>query len=123
DTRLVDIGNAFAHDASPHIALFDAHGTPAAVINGLPDRIAALAAAIQHQRDGRNDVTTSVVSVTASTARLRRIIKGLDAVVMSRPRRNPAVAAVWEKARRVGPAKPAPAATAAESDPSKAPAA
>src|SRR5262249_16739377 len=83
DPRLVDIATAFARDTAPHISLFDTHGTATAVVTGLTDRLKALDAALQQQRDGKADVTAAVAGINASTRRLRQIVDGLDAIAMS----------------------------------------
>jgi hypothetical protein len=122
DSRLGSIATAFARDAPPHATLFEQHGLAAAVISGLPARIKALDDALEHQRAGRRGEIAANAAIRSAIASLRTATAGLHAIVMSGPKRDPSIVAVWQSARRLGPAKVAPAEEpAAKTDPASSP--
>ncbi|MBI3399836.1 MAG: sigma 54-interacting transcriptional regulator [Acidobacteria bacterium] len=98
---LLNAGRAFAQDARPLAAEFVAHSLPPTFLKDLDTDIQRFEAAIREHAAGIGAHVAARAAIDAAIEGGLTAIQRLDAIVLNRLRDDPAMLAVWERARHV----------------------
>lgn len=105
DQLLVADATAILEKAVPLADAFVAHGLPANVLKELPAQIAAVNGAILAQAAGRETHVGANVAVNGALDVAAQAVDALESIFLNAPDVDANAVAMWQHARRIGPAR------------------